>query len=398
MTRHRPFRAAALIGIVLAVTAVAGCTGSSRSSARSLKSAGPVAVPPLAAGVAEGGVSWATVQTGGPGVGGRFWQLLTEDQATGKWRLATPPGVADNAGLAVARAPDGTMTAGFVPGQLLKFSPLATSTDDGAHWAQALLPAGLAPDPDSLAALPDGRLVAVTTTAVEESAAGAKNWKPLVTLRALAATPYGRSCGLTGLTGTTAAPDGSVLISGTCRRSGELGLFGNANGRWQAAGPALSSSSGAGSVTATVLGLVSSAAGVSLLIDLETSRGQALIPAWLRAGSRNWSLYRLPGTVAGVVTSVSGSASGGWVVTLDGRRAVAAETAAAKPGEAEVAPSWPTTFRAPEPDATIVPSTSGGFTALVPALSSIAVWQRTGSGWHRTQVISVASAPAGQSS
>ncbi|HET7017942.1 MAG TPA: hypothetical protein VFI65_28735, partial [Streptosporangiaceae bacterium] len=243
MTRHRPVRAAALIGIVLAITAIAGCAGSSRTSSRPAKAAGAVAVVPLSAGFAERGVSWATVQTGGPGAGNRFWQLLTEDQATGKWRLVTPPGVADNAGLAVTRAPDGTMIAGFVPSQLLKFSPLATSADDGAHWAQGLLPAGLVPDPDSLAALPGGRLVAVTPTVVEESGAGTRNWTTLVTLRALAATPDGRRCGLTSLTGTAAGPDGSVLVSGTCHRSGQLGLFGNADGRWQAAGPVLSNPS-----------------------------------------------------------------------------------------------------------------------------------------------------------
>ena len=394
MIRHSPVCAAALAGLLLAVAAVAGCGGSSRASSRSPQVA-PAISAPLSAGVAEQGVSWATVPTGGPSVGGRFWQLLTEDQATGKWLLATPPGVADNAGLAVTRAPDGTMTAGFVPSQLLKFSPLATSTDGGEHWAQALLPAGLVHDPDSLAARPDGRLLAVTTTAVEESAAGTETWTPLVTLRALAATPDGRSCGLTGLTGAVAAPGGSVLVSGRCRRPGRLGLFSNAGGRWQVAIPALTKMRDVGAVT--VLGLVSSAAGVSALVDAGTARGQLLRPAWLAAGATTWSYYQVSAALVGTVTSVSGSASGSWVVTLDGRHGVAMDTAAGPRNE--IAPTWADTFRAPGPDATIVPSASGGFSALVPGVSSIAVWQRAANGhWQRTQTIDVASAPAGQSS
>src|SRR6185437_13787631 len=194
MSRHHPVGATVLAAVLLAAgTGIAGCAASSHASSRPQAAPAPVAAP-LAAGVAEPGASWATVQTGGPSVGGRFWQLLTQDQATGKWRLATPPGVADNGGLAVTRAPDGTLAVGFMPGQLLKFSPLATSTDGGAHWAQGLLPAGLVHEPDSLAALSDGRLIAVTPNAVEESGAGAKNWTTLVTLRALAVTADGRRC------------------------------------------------------------------------------------------------------------------------------------------------------------------------------------------------------------
>ncbi|HEX9624711.1 MAG TPA: hypothetical protein VF979_10060 [Streptosporangiaceae bacterium] len=412
MTRPHLIGAIALAGVVLAV---AGCAASSPASSRSPQAVGPVTVP-LAAGVMQPGASWATVQTGGPSVGGRFWQLLTEDQATGKWRLVTPPGVADNAGLAVTRAPDGTMTVGFVPGQLLKFSPLATTTDDGAHWAQALLPAGLVHDPDSLAALPDGGLVAVTTTAVEKSAAGAKNWAPLVTLRTLAATPDGRRCGLTGLTGTVAVPGGSLLVSGTCSRVGQLGLFSNVGGRWRATYPWPSRTArfrvswgnvlsvtnhlldGAEIKPEAVLGMISSAAGVSVLVDAVTSHGQDLIASWLAAGAKTWTFNPPRQALAGVVTAVSGSGNGAWVVMLNGRRMVTAGPAP-KLNQHQVTVTWGVPFRNPGPDATIVPSGDGAFTALVPGVSTITVWQWPASGgWHRTRTIDVASAPAGQSS
>jgi hypothetical protein len=405
MTRHHPVgllvRRVALAAVLLAAaTGIAGCAASSRAVSRSPAPPGPVAAP-LASGTTESGVSWATLRTGGPSVGGRFWQLLTQDRATGKWRLVTPPGVADNAGLTVTRASDGTMTAGFVPGQLLKFSPLATSTDDGAHWAQGLLPAGLVPDPDSLAALPDGRLVAVTPASVEESGAGVENWTTLITLRALAATTDGRRCGLTGLTGTTGRPDGSALVFGTCSRPGRLGLFSNAGGSWREIDPGFLPGSRAGGLM-KVLGLISSTAGTSALFDVVVGRKQLLIPAVLSAGATtwtmypaSWSLYQSMTVQGGPLSSVSGSSSGVWVVNMAGQRGLATGYADRK----LVGPHGATAFSLPGPDATIVPSASGGFTALVPGVSTVTVWQRAASGgWQRTQTIDVALAPAGQSS
>lgn len=394
MLRHCRVRAAVLVGIVLAAAAAAGCAGPSRASSPPPRVTTP-ALMPLSVGVAENGVSWATVQTGGPSVGGRFWQLLAEDQATGTWRVVTPPGVADNAGLVVTRATDGTITTGFVPSDLLKFSPLAMSTDGGAHWAQALLPAGLAPEADGLAALPDGRLLAVTTAGVEESAAGAKSWTPLVTLRTLASTPAGRRCGLTSLTGTTGLPGGSVLIAGDCSRPGQLGLFGNASGSWEAIDPGLPLPVSEGKQS--VLGLISSGTGTSALFEVAMRHSQLLIPAVLPAGKTSWSYY--PGSFSlfqsmtvkgGSIASVSGSPEGVWAVTLRGRRGLASGYAG------RVRPQESKPFSVPGPDATVVASASGGFTALVPGLSSIAVWQRSASGaWQRTQTIDVASAPAG---
>ncbi len=359
MLRHCRVRAAVLVGIVLAAAAAAGCAGPSRASSPPPRVTTP-ALMPLSVGVAENGVSWATVQTGGPSVGGRFWQLLAEDQATGTWRVVTPPGVADNAGLVVTRATDGTITTGFVPSDLLKFSPLAMSTDGGAHWAQALLPAGLAPEADGLAAL-----------------------------------PAGRRCGLTCLTGTTGLPGGSVLIAGDCSRPGQLGLFGNASGSWEAIDPGLPLPVSEGKQS--VLGLISSGTGTSALFEVAIRHSQLLIPAVLPAGKTSWSYY--PGSFSlfqsmtvkgGSIASVSGSPEGVWAVTLRGRRGLASGYAG------RVRPQESKPFSVPGPDATVVASASGGFTALVPGLSSIAVWQRSASGaWQRTQTIDVASAPAG---
>ena len=141
---------------------------------------------------------------------------------------------------------------------------------------------------------------------------------------------------------------------------------------------------------------ISSTAGVSVLIDVDTASGHSIVAARLAAGAKAWVFYPLASGTAGAVTSVSGSASGDWVVTLNGSHVVAAEPAAGQPANSAAAQA--TSFLAPGQDATIVPSASGGFSALVPGVSTVTVWQQGASGWHRTQTIDVASAPAGQSS
>lgn len=373
-------------GLILGVALLTGCATRPAAS----PAQGDVRPPPIPLAVGESvpGLSWATVRTGGPSVGGEFWQLLVQDRPGGRWRLATPPGVADNGGLAVARADDGTITAGFVPSQLLKFTPLAVTTDAGAHWSQGLLPAAIVPGPQSLAGLPGGGLVAITATSVRESAPGTTGWTQLTTLRALAATSAGRRCGLVGLTGAVAEPDGTVLVAGGCQRPGATGLFAATASGWRQAGPALPDSLGLRS--ASIVGFISTKVGTALLLAGRTSQGEVLIPAWLPAGSSSWSTHspmRLSGTG---VESVSASASGIWAVTLSGRRGLITE-----PGRSDLA--HPVSL--PADDATLVPGAAGGvLTALVPSLDTVTVWELTAhGGWRRSQEISVPSTPGGQS-
>ena len=194
----------------------------------------PVPAPrlPVTTAVTTSGASWAVVRTGGRPAGGTFWQLLVRPAHAAGWRLVTPPGVADNAGLVLAPGAGGAMTVGFVPSALLRFTPLATTTDDGAHWSQGLLPARLAALPGALAALPGGRLLAITASGALESGAGGTHWKALVTLRALAASAAGRACGLTALTAVAAGPSGAPVLGGSCGRAGTTGLFLRAASGW----------------------------------------------------------------------------------------------------------------------------------------------------------------------
>ncbi|HUD39245.1 MAG TPA: hypothetical protein VMR14_20270 [Streptosporangiaceae bacterium] len=376
----------------LTVAMLAGCAAGSDASQAAAGPAGPAI--PLGAGSAGPGLRWAMVRTGGPQVGGRYWQLLVQDQATGKWRLVTPPGVADNAGLAVATASAAAMTVGFIPSQLLRFSPLAITTDGGGHWTPGLLPAGLVGDPGALATMPNGRLIAVTAKGAEESAAGASGWVPLETLRALAATTAGRSCGLTALTGAVAGPGGAAMLAGTCREAGMVGLFMKTADGWQSAGLRLPRSLGARSVS--VLRLTGLPTSVLALLSVATGGGDVVVPALLSSG--RWAVG-VPSVKVSGIESVATTSTGGWDVVFGGRYAALGGL-----------PSGQTSYynltrrlKLPASGAALLPVSSmsgpgARLTVLVPHVTTVTVEQLTSSGWRTTQVIKVPVAPQGQQS
>src|SRR6266700_2122025 len=120
---------AAGIAAALAAILVAGC-GSTQAAAPA-PGAGRGARPPLVTSLTiPGGPSWAIVEMGGPRARhNNFWQLVTRPAGTASWRLATPPGVADNGGL-VAASPGGAGIFAYSAG--------------GWHKAGPALPAALA--------------------------------------------------------------------------------------------------------------------------------------------------------------------------------------------------------------------------------------------------------------
>ena len=80
--------------------------------------------------------------------------------------------MADNGGITVAASPAGAVTVGFLPSFLLRFSPLARSTDGGTSWSSGLLPAPLAATPDALAEGPAGAFAVVGAGAAATGAGG----------------------------------------------------------------------------------------------------------------------------------------------------------------------------------------------------------------------------------
>jgi hypothetical protein len=138
--------------IAVACLLAAGC-GSKPAPSASLPA--PPASPPLTTSyAADSGASWTVVQMGGSAAQEEnFWQVFVRPTATGAWRLVTPLGVADNGGLVVASSGAGSLVTAFRPSQLLTYTPLAASTDNGAKWSPAgPLNAGLASAADALAA------------------------------------------------------------------------------------------------------------------------------------------------------------------------------------------------------------------------------------------------------
>ena len=85
--------------LLLAGTALAaGCGSASRPAPP-----GPAQPPSLATSLVTASGTWAVAVMGGSAAEhNNFWQLFVRPTATGKWRLATPPGVASNGGLVVA--------------------------------------------------------------------------------------------------------------------------------------------------------------------------------------------------------------------------------------------------------------------------------------------------------
>jgi hypothetical protein len=371
--------AAAVAGGLL----LAGC--GTRPGGVTLASAAAARIP-ITTAVTTASASWAVVRTGGRRPGDSFWQLLVRPAHAVRWRLVTPPGVADNAGLVLAPAAGGAMTVAFLPGAQLRFTPLATSTDDGVHWSAGLLPATLAPVPGALAALPGGRLLAVTRTGVLESDAGGKAWKSVVRLRALAASAAGRKCGLTALTAVAAGPSGTPVIGGACGRRRSIGVFREATSGWQLLAPGrraglrgpvvvLELTTGSGGATTALVGegsgrraryaQVNVAGGVPVSVSLLRPRVRMLTATFVNAGDR-WAGVA-GGRVVAYAPPVLPKRSQGWAFPVSGRLPVSGASAAFGPG--------------------------GRLTAFVPAAAGIAVWTLgRHSGWHRSQAITV-SAP-----
>lgn len=326
----------------------------------------PAASEPLATSLVTAQGAWAVVDMGGPpSAEENFWQVFV--QHGGTWSLATPPGVADNGGLVAAGSP-GSLTIGFRPSQGLVFSPLATSTDGGQHWAPSVLGAALASVPDALAMGPAGAELALLRNGdVDVSEAGG-TWSAVTSEPALAASAAGRECGITGVDALSFWPNGLKVVAGACERRGVAGVFTDTNGTWQLDGPSVP---GGGQVR--VLRLSGSTA---LLAS-----GGAVYAAW------HGSSWTVSGGLSGSpVASGFGANGSAWVLLGGGRAAVVSG-----PGGA-----WQTLPAVPGRTAAL--ALAGGETDSFAVAGAVAtVWRLSAVTWTKAQVINVP-IPAGSSS
>ena len=375
----------ALIAIALASAALATGCGSTASPGPGPAPGTPSAGAPfLATSLGTTAGTWATTVMGGPAAShNNFWQLFVRPAGSTRWKLVTPPGVADNGGLVTAGTGGQSLITGIRPSQDLTYTPLTTTRDGGQAWAPAgPLDAALADLPDALAAAPrTGRLLALLTDGTVKAAApGYTRWTTLTSRRWLATTPAGRRCGLATLTAGAFTPSGTPLLAGRCSRPATVGIFAASNGTWQAAGPALPSA--LDHQHATVLRLTRTSTGNAALLETGTGPDAALLAAWSTGTGGHWALSPVLRPRGARLTSASFGPSGAAAVVLTGNRA---ETITG-PGAA-----WRPLPALPAGTTTLAPGPSGGYDALAVHRTRLTIWQ-LGPGttaWQATQAMTV---------
>lgn len=294
-----------------------------------------------------------------------FWQLLTRPAGATSWKLVTPAGVADNGGLVAAEGPAAAITAGVEPSQLLRYSPVARSTDAGAHWSPGVLPAGLAAVPDALAGTGAGGAVALVRASggtVLASSGPLGPWHLVLRRASLARTAAGAACGVAGLRAVAeAGTAGTVATVGTaCTRPGVVGLFSRVGGRWRASGIRLPGP--AARLATGVLRLQAGPSGTRALVQAGRGRRARLFALWRNGPAGRWSEsppLRPPGPL--VATGFS-AASGVVVVAGPVPGARARVETVAGPGAA-----WSALPTAPAGTAAVVEAPGGQVDALAVA-------------------------------
>jgi hypothetical protein len=366
---------------LLAVTALsAGCGPAARPAATP---ASPAGLPSLATSLVTATGAWAVAVMGGPAAKhDNFWQLFVRPAGSGRWRLVTPPGVASNGGLVLARLGAGSVVAGFRPSQDLSFSPLATTGDNGAAWAPGLLDAGLADVPGALAAAPaGGRLLALLGDgSTEVSGPGGTAWIRLATRRSVAASAPGTRCGLGSLTAAAFSPSGVPMLAASCGRPGTAGVFAYADGTWHAAGPTLPASYARSRIT--VLRLATTAGITTALLTAGTGPAARQLAAWSTDGGAHWALSRPLPLNGAKLRSASFGPGGTAAIVLTGNRA---QTITAAAG------SWRPLPPVPPGTATLAPGPAGGWDALAVHWTKLAVWRlaQGAAAWAAVQAIEV---------
>ena len=269
----------------------------------------PALVAPLDTSVTGPAGTWAVLGMGDLGQpDNTFWQTFYLRPPGGQWTLRTPPGVADNGGLVIANGGP-QLVVGFLPSNLLQFSPLALSTDDGATYQTGLVPDGLAAVPDALSVSSTGVAVALTGDQVVTSPPELGNWQPLVALAAVEASTVGRSCGVQRLTAVTALPN-AALLGADCTHTTTAGVFAVAGGVLRLVGPQLPVGTAAGALD--VLRLVPYRHGLAVLLATNPGPRPTYRAAWEPTLSGPWTLG--PALTSGRLLSASLTPAGGFAI------------------------------------------------------------------------------------
>jgi hypothetical protein len=405
---HGRWLAAAGLGLALLAAGCGSVAGRTAAAGQAgpTGQAGPATPAPLSVSTSMpgAGATWATVPMGAASGADLFWQLFVRPDGGSRWSLQTPPDIATNGAIVLAAPAVGgtggaganTLVAGVRPSLDLSFSPITRTSDLGQSWATQPPQSGLADVPDALAAAPGAsggtggsgvQLIALGQDGTVSATTGTGgSWRPLITERALAASPAARECGLTGLTAVAYSPGGTPLLAGTCGRDGRVGVFGETGGIWQLAGPALTPPAGApaslGGQRVRVLRLSRAAGQDVALLEVGAAPSLSLLAAWTGDGGAHWRLS--PVLRTGGTAAISASfGDEGLGVVLAGNRA---ETISGPRSSWRRLPALP----AGRTVTLALPGT-GATEALAADAGTLTAWQLAGNpgAWVKTQTIKV---------
>ena len=213
-----------------------------------------------------------------------FWQIFFRASGAASWTLVTPTGVADNGGLTLTAASDGSVTAGFEPSQLLHYSPLARATTKARAGPRPWCPPPLVAAPDAVAvAGRSDQLLALTrhgTGQVLASSGSLLRWAPL----SGSGSPTGAAasrCEVEGLDAVAFGPSATPMVGTGCRRPGQVGVFARDGGAWRLIGP-------------TLAGALAASSTRVLRLNASGSTSTALVAATVAGHSELLALWRAP--------------------------------------------------------------------------------------------------------
>ena len=389
---RRARRRGAVLGCALGVLAFAATACGSTTSGVAPTVA--VVLPPGQSLPGSGG-TWATLAMGRFGdpvdtFGEVFYRTGCSGSGCtpGPWALATPPGVASNGGLMVAANPDGGLTAGFGASIALTFSPLAETAAAGTVWNGGILPAGLLPVADSLAASgPTQRLALVSTAGGTVLASGRDldTWVRLATAADVTPAASAAGCTLGALDAVAVSPAGNDLVAATCTGGGRAGVFRLGTVGHPRTVTDVGPRVAGAAATVRVERLVTTASGLAALLRTGSGRGIRLSLATSVDDGATWTVSPATATGGRSVRSTAVTPSGGFAVVLaSGGAATALE-------EVTPAAGWRSLPTPPPATSVVAARPGGGYDALVPAGVQLDVFTLAGTGsrWTRTQVVDV---------
>jgi hypothetical protein len=274
---------------LLVAAALAGPTPA--AAARTGQNTGFTALPAtLPTSISTTAGSWASVPMGRLAEPlNTFWQLFLLPKGGSRWaNHAAALATATNGGLVLASPGGRTLLVAIRASNLLRFSPVVSTSNGGRSWSPGLPIIG---DIEALAASNMGGQLALADTSgsgeVLTSSAKTSSWRTLASEQSLAATAPGRRCDVIFLTSVAYGADGSVLVGAACRSAGVAGVFTLTGRTWRLADVALPTALAADRVE--VLSFRAAADSTVALLELNGPTGITIVPAWMHQGTKSWT-------------------------------------------------------------------------------------------------------------